>query len=96
MIERKPQPPHLRWYQRRVFLLPVEVGRLADFCLPADLGDRRASLAPCLMANAFRAPVNLDALMPYPRLAEETYGRKLYPQMAEFSGGRAPSIPLAQ
>src|SRR3546814_2085956 len=38
------QPPHLRWQQPRVLLLPVEVGRLTDPRLAADLSDWRSFL----------------------------------------------------
>src|SRR3546814_14015112 len=39
------QVPHLRRRQAGILLFPVEVGRLADPCLPTDLCHRNAVLA---------------------------------------------------
>jgi hypothetical protein len=36
------QPPHLSWQQTIVLLLPIEVGRLADASLAADIHHRHA------------------------------------------------------
>jgi len=49
------QPLHLTRHQAGVFLIPIEIGRLADARLPADLLDRRAILTlpddECLSAR---------------------------------------------
>lgn len=57
------QPTHLVRQQPAIALLPVELGRLADPGLAADLRDRRASLALLQDERLSRACVNLDAFI---------------------------------
>jgi len=80
---------HLPAHAAAAFLLPVEIGRLADPCLAADLSHRRSFLAllddeRLLRVRELRC---LHAKPPCP--AKENYGGKLYPQMAQLLGGRA-------
>jgi len=56
------QSSYLGRKQTVVFLLPVEVGRLTDTGLPADVGHGVPS-APCFRMNAFWASENRDAFM---------------------------------
>ncbi len=56
------QLPYLRWQQTSIFLLPVEVGRVADPLLAADLRNPPPS-SPCFRMNAFCASENCDAFI---------------------------------
>jgi hypothetical protein len=56
------QPPHLGRQQAVVLLLPIEVGRLADLALSANLGHRNA-VRSLLEMNAFWASENFDAFI---------------------------------
>ena len=56
------QPLHLGRQQPAIPLLPVEIGRLADPSLTADLSNLRAFLT-CLRMNAFCASVNFDVFI---------------------------------
>ena len=54
--------PTLGRQQSGIHLIPIDVSRLTDPCLAADLGHQRALFA-CLMMNAFCAPVDLLAFI---------------------------------
>ena len=56
------QPPHLGRQQPVILLLPIEIRRLADPSLAADLGDRHAVVA-CFRMNAFWASENFEAFI---------------------------------
>ena len=54
LVLKRLQPSHLIGQQPAISLLPVEVGRLADPSLAADLGYRRAFLALLLNKRLLR------------------------------------------
>ncbi|TCS51615.1 hypothetical protein EDD52_14115 [Primorskyibacter sedentarius] len=87
------QPAHLVGQQAGILLLPIEVRRLADPSLPADLGDRRASLA-LLQDEGLLRLRELRCFHAIPLLSQPgKYSGKLQPQTIQFSGGRAVTRP---
>ena len=56
------QPPHLGRQQTVILAFPIEIGRLANSRLAADIATGIPS-APCLRINAFWASENLDAFI---------------------------------
>lgn len=67
----------------------VVLGCLADTRLAADLSDRRSFLALLDDERLLRVRELRSFHAVTPRPAKETYGGKLYPQMVQFSDGRA-------
>ena len=63
LVLQRLQPTHLVGQQPAIALLPVEVGRLTDPCLAADLRNRRSFLALLQGERLSRASVNFDAFI---------------------------------
>ncbi len=89
LVLKRLQPPHLVRQQPAIPLLPVEIGRLADPRLAADLGHRRALIALLQDERLLRLReprcFHRSPLLSQPGKVS----RKLQFQTVQFSGGRA-------
>lgn len=86
------QAAHLIGQQAAIPLLPVELRRLTDPGLPADLGDRRAFLA-LLQDEGLLSLRELQCLQAIPLLSQpRKFSGKLQLQTIQLSGGRAPAL----
>ena len=88
------QPLHLGRKQPGILLLPVEVGRLADPGLAADLSNRRALVALLDDERLLRVR-EIARLHPFPLLSQPGKRRgKLQPQSVQFPGSRSGQAGL--